>query len=78
MKSPKTLTMLKSSNGKIDIANLGDATIARMTAEPGWRWSNDIKPQANTNSCQLTLTGYILYPEDCALGWIMELNKNLV
>ena len=27
----------KFSNGKMEIANLGDAVIARMTAEPGWK-----------------------------------------
>ena len=27
----------KFSNGKMDIGNLGDAVIARITAEPGWK-----------------------------------------
>jgi ethanolamine utilization protein EutQ (cupin superfamily) len=50
----------KFSNGKMDIANLGDAVIARMTAEPGWKWSKDVKPIANTNSCQLPHTQYVI------------------
>ena len=68
----------KFSNGKMDIANLGDAVIARITAEPGWKWSNDVKPMVNTDSCQMTHTGYIQYQEECELGWMMEPNKNLV
>jgi hypothetical protein len=27
----------KFTNGKIELANLGDSTIGRMTLEPGWR-----------------------------------------
>jgi mannose-6-phosphate isomerase-like protein (cupin superfamily) len=50
----------KLPNGKTDIANLGDATVARMTAEPGWKWSNDVKPIVNTNSCQLAHTQYAI------------------
>ena len=50
----------KFSNGKMEIANLGDAVIARMTAEPGWKWSKDVKPIVNTNSCQMTHTGYAI------------------
>ena len=40
----------KFSNGKVEIAKLGDATIGRYTAEPGWKWSKDVKPIVNTNS----------------------------
>jgi mannose-6-phosphate isomerase-like protein (cupin superfamily) len=50
----------KFSNGKMEIANLGDAVIARITVEPGWKWSKDVKPIVNTNSCQMTHTGYTI------------------
>jgi mannose-6-phosphate isomerase-like protein (cupin superfamily) len=50
----------KFSNGKMDIANLGDTVIARITAEPGWSWSKDVKPIVNTHSCQMTHTGYTI------------------
>jgi quercetin dioxygenase-like cupin family protein len=29
-----------------------------MTPEPGWKWSKDVKLIVNTNSCQMTHTGY--------------------
>ena len=50
----------KFSNGKMEIANLGDTVVARITVEPGWKWSKDVKPIVNTNSCQMTHTGYTI------------------
>lgn len=32
----------------------------RLEFEPGWRWSNDIKPIAGTQSCQTHHLGYVL------------------
>jgi hypothetical protein len=48
----------KFTNGKIELANLGDTTIGRMTLEPGWKWSKDVKPIVNTISCQMMHTAY--------------------
>jgi hypothetical protein len=38
-------------NGRAEIVKVGDAEIGRLVFEPGWRWSNDVKPIANTDSC---------------------------
>ena len=38
-------------NGRAEILNVGDAEIGRLVLEPGWRWSNDVKPIAGTDSC---------------------------
>ena len=38
-------------NGKAEILRVGDAEIGRLTFQPGWRWSNDVKPIAGTDSC---------------------------
>jgi class 3 adenylate cyclase len=40
------------SNGRIDIVSLDDRVVGRMTYEPGWRWSRDVKPIAGTETCQ--------------------------
>ena len=40
------------SNGRAEILQVGDSEIGRLVLEPGWRWSNDVKPIANTDSCQ--------------------------
>lgn len=50
----------KFTNGKVEVANLGDTTLGRITLEPGWKWSKDIKPIANTDSCQLPHTQYVI------------------
>ena len=39
--------------GKVEIINLGGLTARRLTFQPGWRWSEDVKPTAKTESCQL-------------------------
>jgi hypothetical protein len=38
-------------HGKAEILTVGDSTIGRLILEPGWRWSNDVKPIAGTDSC---------------------------
>lgn len=38
--------------GRIDIVQLDDTVVGRMTYEPGWRWSVDVKPIAGTDTCQ--------------------------
>ena len=30
------------------------------TFEPGWRWSENVKPLASTDSCQVEHIGYVL------------------
>ena len=37
---------------KMEVVDLGSAKAARMTLQPGWRWSECIKPIAGTESCQ--------------------------
>jgi hypothetical protein len=39
-------------HGRAEIVKVGGAEIGRLTLEPGWRWSNDVKPIANTKSCE--------------------------
>lgn len=42
----------------LDLNHLGEYTIGRMTMEPGWAWSECIKPVVHTDSCQLLHVGY--------------------
>jgi hypothetical protein len=39
-------------NGCADILNIGGGQVGRLTLQPGWRWSNDVKPIAGTSSCE--------------------------
>ncbi|MDQ4149801.1 MAG: cupin domain-containing protein [Actinomycetota bacterium] len=47
-------------NGRIAIVRLGDVTVGRGELQPGWRWSEDVKPIAGTDSCEVAHTGYVL------------------
>jgi hypothetical protein len=44
--------------GKVELVNIGGATIGRATFEPGWKWSTCVKPIAKTESCQVAHFGY--------------------
>lgn len=44
-------------NGRIDVVELDDHVIGKMTYEPGWRWSVDVKPIAGTQACQFHHVG---------------------
>ena len=37
-------------NGHAEILKVGDSEIGRLVFEPGWRWSTDVKPIAQTPS----------------------------
>jgi len=39
------------THGRAEILTVGESTIGRLVLEPGWRWSNDVKPIAGTESC---------------------------
>ncbi len=47
-------------HGKIEIVSLPHHKFSRLTCQPGWRWSKDIKPIAKTDLCQLTHVGYVV------------------
>ncbi len=38
-------------HGRAEIVKVGGAEIGRLVFQPGWRWSNDVKPIAGTDSC---------------------------
>jgi hypothetical protein len=38
-------------NGLAEILKVGGVEIGRLVFQPGWRWSNDVKPIAGTDSC---------------------------
>ena len=46
--------------GQVEIVNIGDGVIGRATFEPGWRWSEHVRPIAGTDSCQMAHVGYVV------------------
>jgi quercetin dioxygenase-like cupin family protein len=39
-------------HGHADILAMGQGEVGLLTFAPGWRWSNDVKPIAKTESCE--------------------------
>jgi hypothetical protein len=39
-------------NGRAEILKIGGGEVGRLVFQPGWRWSNDVKPIAKTESCE--------------------------
>jgi hypothetical protein len=40
------------SNGRMEVLHIGGSDIGRLVLEPGWRWSQDVKPIAGTDLCE--------------------------
>jgi hypothetical protein len=39
-------------NGTAEILSIDGRQVGRLVFQPGWRWSNDVKPIAGTSSCE--------------------------
>ena len=46
--------------GQADVVKIGGREVGRGTFEPGWRWSQNVKPIAQTDSCEVHHFGYVL------------------
>jgi hypothetical protein len=44
----------------VDVVRLGSTTAARMRLEPGWKWSECIKPVVGTDMCQQRHLGVVV------------------
>ena len=44
---------------RVEVVDLGSMKAARVTLQPGWRWSECIKPVAGTDSCQARHVGTV-------------------
>ncbi|MGO9606344.1 MAG: adenylate/guanylate cyclase domain-containing protein [Candidatus Binataceae bacterium] len=47
-------------NGQIETVSYNETTVGRFRFQPGWRWSRDVGPIANTRSCQIHHQGIVL------------------
>jgi len=46
--------------GKLEVVNVGGVTIGRSHHEPGWKWSDHVKPIAKTDRCEVHHVGYVV------------------
>jgi hypothetical protein len=42
------------------VVHLGDATVGRYTLQPGWRWSECIRPVVGGDGCQAAHLGFLV------------------
>ena len=47
-----------ADHGQAAVVHVAGKPVLRGTFEPGWRWSNNLKPIAGTDSCQVSHFGY--------------------
>lgn len=47
-------------NGNAKVVQVAGQTVGKGTFEPGWKWSDNVKPIAGTDSCEVAHLGYVL------------------
>lgn len=45
---------------KVEVVTAGDIKIQKVTAEPGWKWSEHLKPVVKTESCEKHHLFYVI------------------
>jgi len=58
--SPEETRPFTDDKGKVGVVGVGGHPVLYGTFEPGWRWSEHVKPIAGTDSCQATHLFYCL------------------
>jgi len=53
-------TRSAAGKGQVELVRLDGVVVGRATFAPGWRWSEHVKPNAGTELCQATHTGYVV------------------
>ena len=46
--------------GQAKVVTVAGQVVGRGTFEPGWKWSENVKPIAGTDSCEVSHLGYVL------------------
>jgi mannose-6-phosphate isomerase-like protein (cupin superfamily) len=47
-------------NGKVELVKIAGHSVGRASFEPGWKWSEAVKPIVGTDSCQVAHVGYVI------------------
>lgn len=50
----------KPDKTEVAVVDVGGNKVARMTMQPGWKWSDCIKPVAGTDTCQTHHLGVVV------------------
>src|SRR5207245_2445333 len=47
----------------VDVVHVGDTEVGRLTLQPGWKWSECVKPVVKTESCEVEHLGFVVSGE---------------
>ena len=56
--APEETRPFEDDMGKLELVNIDRGPVGRATFQPGWRWSEHVKPIAKTDSCEAAHMGY--------------------
>jgi len=57
---PDEVREFLDGKGRVALSHLSTGDAGFGTFEPGWRWSEHVKPLSGTDSCQVEHIGYVL------------------
>lgn len=69
------------NHGRIELVNLGEESVGRQVLEPGWRWSEHVKPVVGTPFCEFHHFGLVISGRlhvEMADGTVMEVGPESV
>ncbi|MDT7788558.1 MAG: hypothetical protein QOF58_6977 [Pseudonocardiales bacterium] len=55
---PEETRPFEQGMGQLELLNLDSGPVGRAVFQPGWRWSEHVKPIAQTDSCMVAHKGY--------------------
>ena len=68
-------------HGRIELVNLGETSVGRQVLDPGWRWSEHVKPAVGTLFCEFHHFGLVISGRlhvEMADGTAMEVGPDSV
>lgn len=60
LNSPEETRPFKDGKGQVELVKMSGGDVGKATFQPGWKWSDHVKPIAGTDSCQAAHVGYFV------------------
>jgi quercetin dioxygenase-like cupin family protein len=58
--APDETRPFAAGSGKLELVTTDNGPVGRARFEPGWKWSEHVKPIAGTDSCQASHVAYFI------------------
>lgn len=66
-------------HGRLDVVNVGEEKVGRQVLDPGWRWSDHVRPVVGTTTCELHHIGLMVSGHlraEMSDGSVLEVGPN--